>query len=149
MRHLGWGDKVAVVQFIKGYKETGEWKFAENNDLIDFFQDTESNIRWIGKPEEKDQKIAKKSLARAKKIIKEGKYKLVILDEINNAMEHGLVEVGEIIKMLKSAPKEIDFILTGRGAPKEIIKIADLVTEMTEVKHQFQKGVQAKKGIDY
>lgn len=85
----------------------------------------------------------------AKKIIKEQKHKIIILDEINNALNYDLVEAGEIIKLLREKPVEQTIVLTGRGAPKEVMEIADLVTEMKNLRHPFDNGIPAKKGIDY
>jgi len=85
----------------------------------------------------------------AKDALKSGEYDLVILDEINIAVDFGLVSKNELLKLLKAVPKKIEIILTGRGAKKEIIEKADLVTEMKEVKHYFKEGLKARNGIEY
>ena len=149
LRASGWKQKVAIIQFIKGFKETGEWKAIEENPQIEIFQTFDDQKIAIGKPRREHQKAAENAIKLAKKIISEKKYNLVILDEINNAIHYGLVEVGEIIKLGKEKPVEVSLVFTGRQAPKELIQIADLVTEMKEIKHPFKKGISAKKGIDF
>ncbi len=84
-----------------------------------------------------------------KEKIQSGKYDIVILDEINYAINWGLVKVEDVINLIKSKPQELDLILTGNYARDEIIELADLVTEMREIKHPFQQGIKAKKGIDF
>ena len=149
LRAAGWGQKVAVIQFIKGYKKTGEWKIIQSIDQIDIYQTIDDKKISIGEPTEKHKEAARESLKIAKTIIRQGKHQVVILDEINNAMLYDLVEVGEIIKLVKNRPQKVSIVFTGRGAPDKIIKIADLVSEMKEIKHPYKKGVTAKKGIDY
>jgi len=149
LRASGWKQKVAIIQFIKGFKETGEWKAIEENPQIEIFQTFDDQKIAIGKPRREHQKAAENAIKLARKIISEKKYNLVILDEINNAIHYGLVEVGEIIKLGKEKPVEVSLVFTGRQSPKELIQIADLVTEMKEIKHPFKKGISAKKGIDF
>jgi cob(I)alamin adenosyltransferase len=149
MRSAGWKNKVAIIQFIKGYKKTGEWKLIERLPEVDIYQTLDDQSRHIGKPIEKHQQGAKLALKLAKSIIKKGIHQVVILDEINNAIEHGLVEEGEIMKLIKERPVEVSLVFTGRGAPEYLIDQADLVTEMREIKHPFTKKIGAKKGIDY
>ncbi len=149
MRSAGWGQKVAIIQFIKGYKNTGEWKMIGNVPEIDIYQTFDDKSANIGKPRPEHKKSVENAIKLAKKIIKNKKHSLLILDEINNAVHYGLVEVGEIIKLANSRPVEMTMVFTGREAAKELLEIADLVTEMKEIKHPFNKGVPAKQGIDY
>lgn len=149
IRAAGWGKKVAIIQFIKGYKNTGEWKFFQKITEIDIFQFHDDKKISISNPTNKHLKSSRKAIDLAKFIICNNKYDIVILDEINNAINHGLVEVGEIIEILRSKPKKLTLVLTGRDACNEIIKIADIATEMKEIKHHFKKHIPAKKGIDY
>lgn len=146
-RASGWGKKTAIVQFIKGHKEIGEWKAANANKLIDIFQFLDDPKLFIRKPREEHKKTIPNILERLKILCAEG-YSLIVLDEVNNAISHGLVGVGEIMEILKANP-EVDFILTGRDAPEELVEMADLVTEMKEIKHPFNQGKIAKQGIDY
>ena len=100
-------------------------------------------------PKEEHQKIAKEAIKISNEKIQSGKYDIVILDEINYAINLNLISVDDVLGIIKSKPKEIDLILTGNHVKDEIINIADLVTEMKEIKHPFQKGIKAKKGIDF
>lgn len=100
-------------------------------------------------PQEVDYRLAQDALNLSKKVINSGKYDLVILDEISLALKYKLINLKEVIKMIKEKPKNIELILTGRGMPKEIIAIADLVSEVREVKHPFSRGISARQGIEY
>jgi len=99
------------------------------------------------KPEEKEQ--ARKALAATREAMLSGSYDLVVLDEVNLAVAWGLVELDEVIKLIKDKPPNVELILTGRYADAELIKLADLVTEMVKIKHPYDKGVRARKGIEY
>lgn len=149
IRAAGWGNRVAIIQFIKGYKNTGEWKMIGKIPKIDIYQTFDDKAAGIGKPGKKHMKPARDALALAKKIIKGGEHDVVVLDEINNSIHYGLVEAGEIIKLVANKPVAMTLVLTGRDAPLELIETADLVTEMKEIKHPFKKGIAAKKGIDF
>jgi cob(I)alamin adenosyltransferase len=149
MRTAGWEKKIAIIQFIKGFKETGEWKLIKNIDQIDIYQTIESETAFIGKPEKKHEGGCKKAVLILRELITSGKHDVLILDEINNAIFYDLVEVGEIIKILKKRSAGQTVVFTGRNAAQEIIEIADLVTEMKKIKHPYDKGIQAKRGIDY
>ncbi|MEI8061079.1 MAG: cob(I)yrinic acid a,c-diamide adenosyltransferase [Candidatus Berkelbacteria bacterium] len=148
-RAAGWGQKVAIIQFIKGFKNTGEWKIIERIPEIDIFQTFEDEKIGIGKPREEHKKPAADAMRLVEKIIKSKKYDVVILDEINNAVHYGLVEAGEIIKLTDAVPVGMTVVFTGRGASKELLNKADLVTEMKEIKHPYKLRIGAKKGIDY
>ena len=100
-------------------------------------------------PEQIDIDLAQEGFAQAKDIIKSSKYDLVILDELNVAVEFNLIKLDDVIKLIEQKPEKLELVLTGRDAHPEIIKIADLVTEMLEIKHPYQQGVTARKGIDF
>ncbi len=154
LRSLGWKKKVVIIQFIKGNKEIGEWKSAKENN-IDMFQFYEEEKYNIGVPGEKYREGCQRAWEFVKDIIKKKKYDLIILDEIINAMFYKLVDEKEVIDFLKKAnvkggaPKGLDIVLTGRGASEKLVKIADIATDMKELKHSFKQGIPAKKGIDY
>lgn len=149
MRACGHGLKVYMIQFMKGRINYGELNCAEK---IEGF-----TIEQFGRPEfvnkedpaEEDILLAKDALARSEEIIMSGKYDVVILDEVNVAIEWNLIEVGQVIDILKKKPKEVEVILTGRHARQEIVEMADLVSEIREVKHPFRQGVHSRFGIDF
>lgn len=149
IRAAGWKKKIAIIQFIKGYKEIGEWKFLKTIKQIDIYQAHNSKNASIGLPNDEHKSSCEKSLKMLNTLINKDEYDVLILDEINNAIFYDLVEAGEIIKILNHRPVRQTVILTGRNAPDEIIKIADLVTEMKNIKHPYNIGIQAKRGIDY
>ncbi len=103
----------------------------------------------IDAPTSEDIKAAKNGLEEIQRIIKNGKHDMIILDEVNIALYFKLLDVDEILSLLENKPDHVEIILTGRYAPPEIIEMADLVTEMKEIKHYYQEGIQARKGIEF
>lgn len=147
VRAVGAGKKVYICQFLKGryYCELATLKKLKNIKLEQF-----GTSCFVKKsPSAKDKELAGKGLAAAKKVLSSQLDIVVILDEINVACQLGLIDVKDVLRILKEMPKENEVILTGRNAPAEILKIADLVSEIKEVKHYFNKGVRARKGIEY
>ena len=151
LRVLGWGGRVCVVQFIKGYPEIGEGHFAQGFGtrfvLRQFAVDDTPSIR------EDDvlarREAAEQALSYAESMVAGGEYYLVILDEINNALHYGLISLPRVLKLIDNRPKHVELVLTGREAPKQIIEAADYVTEMKAIKHPFEKGIPARRGVDY
>jgi len=100
-------------------------------------------------PKEEHEKYAQEAIQTCKEKILSEKYDLVILDEINYAVNLGLINIESVMELIKIKPKKLDLVLTGNHAKEEIIELADLVTEMKEIKHPFKSGIKAKKGIDF
>jgi cob(I)alamin adenosyltransferase len=149
LRAVGRGLKVYVIQFIKGGFDYGELYVVDklpNLELKAFGRGKFITEKPAGK---EDVKLAEEALALAEAVVRSGKYDIVILDEINVALHLGLIKTEKVLELMKNRPKHVELILTGRYAPNEIIEVADLVTEMREVKHPFNKGYQARKGIEY
>ena len=152
LRAIGYELNVCMIQFIKG-----EWNYGEiysSNRLKPYFELVITGKGFVGIIDDDHDFIehvesSKNAFAIAKEKIDSGKYSIVILDEINYALKLGLIEEGEIISLLASKPPEVTVILTGNLLTDKIFQIADLVTEMREIKHPYKKGVKAKKGIDY
>ena len=150
LRAIGWGFKVHMIQFIKG----GDFKHGELHiieQLPDFKLKAFGRGRYITEdpPLEEDIKLAEKALKFARKIINSGEYDIVILDEINVALHLKLIKTNEVVELIENKPKHVELVLTGRYAPSEIIEVADLVTEMREVKHPYTQGSLGRKGIEY
>lgn len=148
VRALGQNKKVLMLQFIKGPWESGEHKFFESLKTKPAFKIIRSGkgfVKILGDqlPFSVHQKASQRGLKLAQEAVKNQKYDLIILDEINVAVKLGLIKAGQVLKILKINPPEKDIVLTGRWAPKSFIKKADLVTEMKEIKHPFQKGKPA------
>ena len=153
LRAAGHGQKVLILQFIKGAWKTGEAKIMEKlKPEIEMEQLGRGFIKFVDdKPQitPKDRKNARESLRYTREKINTGKYDMIILDEINNIISYGLVRAEEVVKLIEGKPKELCVVLTGRGASDKLIDIADIVSEIKEIKHIFKKGIKAKKGIEY
>ena len=149
LRAIGQGYKVFVLQFMKGRKY-GEFIAAEKYlpNLIIEMSGLDSFV-MRDHPAAIDIELAQKGLDAARRAIKSGKYDLVILDEINVALDFKLIKLKDVVTMIKNKPAGLDLILTGRYAPKEIIKLADTVSEIQEVKHHYNAGIKDRAGIEY
>ncbi len=158
VRALGRDKKVLIIQFIKGQRVSGEHKFFDklklNKKNFKLVRAGKGFVKILGDktPFLEHRKAAENALKLAEKEINPPvggqKWDLIILDEINVAVNLKLTKVKDVLKIL-SKSVSMDLILTGRNAPKSFIKIADLVTEMKEIKHPFSKGKLAKKGVEY
>lgn len=152
LRSVGHGYKVGMIQFIKG-----EWYYGElssSKRLEPEFEMIAAGKGFVGiidddHPIEIHQRAAQEAVTLAKERLSSGIYDIMILDEINYAMKLNLISVQDVLDIIKQKPKKTSLVLTGNYAPDEVISIADLVTEMKEVKHPYQLGIKAKKGIDY
>ncbi len=149
LRAVGQGYKVLVVQFMKGRKY-GEFKAAKKYlpDLTILLSGLDSFV-MRDNPAAVDIELAQKGFAYAKKSINSGKYNMIILDEINVALDFKLLDLKEVVETIKNKPAGLDLILTGRYAPPQIIKLADTVSEIKEVKHHYAAGIKDRAGIEY
>jgi cob(I)alamin adenosyltransferase len=152
LRAVGYNHKVCMVQFVKGSWHYGELDSAKR--LAPEFELVTAGKGFVGilddkSPREEHIKAANDTLAISKEKIMSNKYDVVILDEINYALQLDLLKLDDVIDVIKSKPSELDLVLTGNHAAKEVIELADLVTEMKEIKHPFKSGIKAKKGIDF
>jgi len=149
LRAIGHGLKVYMIQFMKGNPEYGELRAI--GSLPNFVITQYGRPDFVNResPAEEDFRLAREGLAHAREIIASGEYDLVILDEINVALDFKLVELGEVLALIENRPRETELVLTGRYAPQRLIEAADLVTEMREVKHYFHPGRNARDGIEH
>ena len=149
LRASGHGLRVHIVYFMKGNYPYGEQKVLPRLPNISFktFGQEEFVDPANVKPEEREQ--ARQALKEAQKAVLCGEYDLVVLDEVNVAVAWKLVDLEEVIELIKKKPENVELVLTGRYADEKLIELADLVTEMTEVKHPYQKGITSRRGIDY
>jgi len=151
LRVLGWGGRVCVVQFIKGYPEIGEGKFAADFGdrfvLKQFAVDPTPSIGEYDVVQRRE--AAQEALDYAERVISGGEFDLIVLDEINNALHYGLIGIPRVLELIRSKPANVELILTGRDAPPEIVQAADYATEMLLIKHPFEKGIAARRGVDY
>lgn len=154
MRALGRDWKVLIVMFTKGGNDYGELnsfrqlsdKIADNLTIVQAGLD---RVIYKSNENEQDHKKIKKGWNLVKKAVKNDEYQLIIMDEANIAIDMGILDVDEVIKVLKNKPDEMEIVLTGRNAHPKIIEIAHLVSRIEPVKHYWDKGVYARKGIEY
>lgn len=149
LRAIGSGHKVAIVQFIKGNWKTGESqffkKFCDNCEIFTMGE----GFTWETQNFEQDVKTAQRAWAKCCELLHDEKYFLVIFDEINYVMHYNFLNVEDVIKELQKKSPAKHVILTGRYAPKSLIDLADLVTEMKCIKHPYQQGIKAQHGIEF
>jgi cob(I)alamin adenosyltransferase len=147
IRALGSGMKVFFGQFLKRRSSSEHKIFADYPNGIKLVQfGTDQFV--MGEPSELDIECARSGLELSRKAIQSGYYNLAVLDELNVAVNMGLINVESVTDLLKSKPEQVEIIITGRNAPPELIEIAHLVTEMKEVKHYYKIGVGARVGIE-
>ena len=150
-RALGHGFKVCIIQFIKGQGNYGERITAKenfDNEKLEWHIQGEG-FTWNSKDLEKDKATARRGFQLAKEKIESNNYDLIILDELTYLPNYKFLDVEEIITVLKNKPNKLNLIITGRDAKQELIDLSDTVTEMKAVKHAFDSGVKAIKGIEF
>ena len=148
LRSLGWGRRVALLQFLK-LRETGELRGLAGfkNCIIrqfgreDFITEETAN--------DMDRQLAEEGCLKAEEILCDKTADLVILDEINVALHMKLIEITRVMDLIAACPPEIELVLTGRDCPPEIISLADYISEIKEIKHPYRKGIIAREGIEY
>jgi len=147
LRASGAGLKVYIGQFIKGrsYSELKALKKIPNIKIEQYG----SGCFIKDKPKQADIDLVRKGLKRVSQILVKRNYDLIILDEINVALYLGLLKVSEVTNLIKAAPKKTEIILTGRWAHPKVIRLANLVSEIKDVKHYYKKGIKARKGIEF
>ena len=149
VRAAGHGMRTCFIQFIKGSWHYGEMDALKRlSDLIDL-EVMGRGFTWKSDDLEKDKKEAKNAWEHAKKVILSCDYDIVVLDEFTYAINYSMVDLEDVVETFKKRPQRLHVVVTGRDAPDELIQIADLVTEMKEVKHPFKVGIKAQKGIEF
>jgi cob(I)alamin adenosyltransferase len=148
LRAIARGWRVAVVQFLK----SGDWKTGEEEIGrklgVDWFAIGEG-FTWDSADLSEDEAVAQAGWAHARAIIEAGRHRLVVLDEITYPMMWGWISTDEVVAAIAGRPEDVNVVCTGRDAPTALVDVADTVTEMRKVKHAYDTGVLAKKGIDY
>jgi cob(I)alamin adenosyltransferase len=150
-RAVGQGMRVAIIQFIKGKWKTGEMDTFKKFEQITHMVSGEG-FTWDSQDNKKDVAAAVRGWEFAKEVI-EGKtgadYQLLVLDEFNLVLDYNYIDMDEVITTLNNKPDSLNIIITGRNAPQQLIDIADTVTNMTPVKHAFENGIKAQRGIEF
>lgn len=148
IRAAGHGQRVALVQFIKGTWKTGEKealkRFPEIEHII-----SGDGFTWETQDRQQDIASARAGFEAAKQLVDAGQHDVVILDEINVVLGYGYLPVEEVVSLVADKSEHVSMVLTGRGAPPELIEVADTVTEMRPIKHAYEAGIRARKGIEF
>ena len=149
MRCLGHGMRVGIVQFVKGVWTTGERVALERFGDLVTCRAMGEGFTWDTQDRARDIAAARAAWEQAKALIADPSYRLVLLDELNIVLRYDYLPIAEVVETLKGKPRDLHLVITGRNAKPELIDIADLVTEMTLVKHPFRSGVKAQAGIEF
>ena len=149
MRAAGHGLRVYMVQFMKGRINYGELETATHIPNLTIKQFGRPDFVSKDNPDPEDIRLAQEALEHAKNIIFSNTYDIVILDEINVAMDFNLISTDEVLALLADRPSTVELVLTGRNCPREVVKVADYVTEMLEIKHPYHEGTLAREGIGW
>jgi cob(I)alamin adenosyltransferase len=149
MRCLGHGMRVGIVQFIKGAWDTGERHVLARFPELVTCRAMGEGFTWDTQDRARDITAARAAWEQAKAMIADPAYRLVLLDELNIVLRYDYLPIAEVVETLRAKPRDLHVIVTGRNAKPELIEIADLVTEMTLVKHPFRSGIKAQAGIEF
>jgi len=149
IRAIGNGQKVGIVQFVKGVWSTGEREVLARFPEQCTIKAMGEGFTWDTQDRERDIAAARAAWDYAKGIINDPSYNLIILDELNIVLRYGYIPLQEIVETLATKPPQLHVLVTGRNAKQELIDVADLVTEMGEIKHHFRGGVKAQVGIEF
>jgi len=149
LRAAGHGMQVYIVQFMKGWPHYGELEALQHQPNVTLVQFGRPDFVDRDNPDPQDVRMAQEALQHSLDVLSTGEYDVVILDEINVALDYGLISLDQVLMLLDARPPHVELVLTGRGAHPQVMQRADLVTEMVEVKHPYQTGVKGRKGIEY
>ncbi|MGB9735501.1 MAG: cob(I)yrinic acid a,c-diamide adenosyltransferase [bacterium] len=149
LRAAGHGYRTLIIQFMKGKIDYGELKAQKMLEpYLTIVEAGGPHFIKKGQPSEDDIKMAQHGMELAKQAFEKGEYDIIVLDELNVAIDFGLIPLNQALELIKQKPEHVELIITGRYAKQEIMELADLVTEMKEIKHYYQKGVMARNGIE-
>jgi cob(I)alamin adenosyltransferase len=149
LRCLGHGMRVGIVQFVKGVWSTGERLALERFGDLVTCRAMGEGFTWDTQDRARDVAAARRAWESAKAMIADTSYRLVLLDELNIVLRYDYLPADEVVAALQAKPRDLHVVVTGRNAKRELIDAADLVTEMTLVKHPFRAGVKAQRGIEF
>ena len=149
LRAAGHGLRVYIVQYMKGWPDYGEVAALQYQPNITLVQFGRPDFVDRDNPDPKDIELAQQALRHSLDVVREGRYDVLVLDEIHVAVDYGLVSLGQVLAVLEAKPPHVELVLTGRGAHPQIVERADLVTEMCQIKHPYSRGVGGRKGVEY
>jgi cob(I)alamin adenosyltransferase len=148
-RCIGHGMKVGLVQFVKGVWETGERRVLESFPELCIMKAMGEGFTWETQDRQRDIAAATRAWNTAQEMIADTSFKMVILDELNIVLRYGYLAIDDVLPVLQGKPRDLHIVVTGRNANEKLIEAADLVTEMTAIKHPFRSGVKAQPGIEF
>lgn len=149
LRALGHGQQVFIGQFMKSGRDSGEVRMARTLPGLTIEPFGRDTFVCRESPDPEDVRAAQAGLERMRAIVAEGRHDLVVLDEVNVAMDCHLIDRQEVIALLQARPSPMEIVLTGRGAPAEIVALADLVSEVREIRHPWRRQIPARPGVEY
>ena len=149
LRAAGQGLAAYIVQFMKGWPHYGELQALKHQPNVTLVQFGRPDFVERDNPDPVDVRMAQDALQHALDIVSNGRYDLVVLDEINVALDYGLLSLDQVLALFDAKPPHVELVLTGRAAHPQIIERADLVTEMRSIKHPYDNGVIGRRGIEY
>ena len=149
VRAIGNGMKVGIVQFVKGVWATGEREVLDRFPELCTIKAMGEGFTWDTQDRQRDIAAARAAWNYARQLLADPSYQMVILDELNIVLRYDYIPLDEVLETLRDKPENLHVVVTGRNAKEPLIEIADLVTEMTQVKHPFRSGVKAQVGIEF
>ncbi len=149
VRASGQGWRILIIQFMKCNSDSGEIKVINHIENIDVIQSGLPSFVKKGNLSEEDIRLAQEGLVKAQQAADSGKYDLIILDEVNVAIHFGLIQLKDVIYLMKNKSEHIELILTGRYAHPELVKLADYVSEILDIKHPYHQGMEMRQGIEF
>lgn len=149
LRAWGHGRRILMIQFMKGRINYGELEAAKKLEGFDIIQMGRETFVSKENPDPVDVKLAREAWELLQKKIATGSYDMIIADELNVALDFGLVELQAVLEMIRNKPPELELVITGRYAHTKVIEIADLVSEIKEIKHHYQAGIEAREAVEY
>jgi len=148
IRALGHGYRVFMIHFMKG-RDYGEFLATDKMQNLTLVRAGRDDFVSRDNPDPIDVELAENGFAQAEKAVMSGEYNLVVLDEVNVALDYGLIEESRLLELLKNKPQHVAVVLTGRNASPELVKVADTVSEVLAIKHHYDTGADCCKGIEY
>lgn len=149
LRAWGRGLRVCIIQFMKVGEDYGEIIAVRKLPGVDLFQFGREALIKKGEHTAEDVELARAGLAKVREVLTNGRYDIVILDEINVVVDFGMLTADEVLRVVRARSNGVEVVMTGRNAPPEFIEEADLVTEMACVKHPYESGIMARPGVEY
>jgi cob(I)alamin adenosyltransferase len=149
LRAWGHGRRILMIQFMKGRINYGELEAAKRLEGFDIVQVGRETFVSKEHPDPKDVRLARDGWELLRERVAAGEYDMIIADELNVAVDYGLVPLEEVLGLIRAKPPELELVITGRYAHPDVVELADLVSEVREIKHHYRKGLEAREAVEY